>query len=198
MNVKRMLATAGLATLMGLAGNSLMAQNEGPGPGQGGGQGGQGGGQGRGGGRGFGGGNFDPAEMQQRMLERVRDEMSVTNNDEWKVIETRVQKVMDARREVGVPGMGRMFGRRGGPPGGDNSNADRPRRGMFGAPSPEMEALQKSIDSKAPADQVKAALQKYRDSQKAKQAALEKAQVDLQKVLSVKQEAVAVSMGLLN
>ena len=192
MNVKRMLATAGLATLMGLASNNVMAQDQGPGPGQGGGQ-GQGGGR-----RGGGGGNFDPAEMQQRMLERVRDEMSVTNNDEWKVIETRLQKVMDARRDVGVPGMGRMFGRRGGPPGGDNSNADRPRRGGFGTPSPEMEALQKAIDSKAPADQVKAALQKYRDSQKAKQAALEKSQADLQKVLSVKQEAVAVSMGLLN
>lgn len=195
MNVKRMLVTAGLATLMGLAGNSAMAQDQGPGPGPGGGQGGQGGGR-RGG-----GGNFDPAEMQQRALERIRDEMSVTNNEEWKVIEARVQKVMETRRDVGMPGMGRMFGRRGGPggpPGGPDGNADRPRRGGFGNPSPEMEALQKAIDSNAPTDQVKDALKKYRDSHKAKQAALEKAQADLQKVLSVKQEAVAVSMGLVN
>jgi|WetSurMetagenome_2_1015567.scaffolds.fasta_scaffold656276_1 hypothetical protein len=188
MNLKNMLVTAGLATLMGLAGNSVMAQDNNPGPGPGGG--GGGGGRPR---------NFDPAEMQQRMMENIRNEMSVTNNDEWKVIETRVQKVMDARREVGVPGMGRMFGRRGGPPGGGgDNNADRPRRGGFGAPSPEMEALQKAIDSNAPAEQVKAAMQKYRESRKAKEATLEKAQAELQKVLTVKQEAVAVSFGLVN
>lgn len=183
MNLKNMLVTAGLATLMGLAGNSVMAQDNNPGPGQGAG--------GGGGGR---RGNFDPAEMQQRIMENIRKEMSVTNNDEWKVIETRVQKVMDARREVGFPGMGRMWGRRGGPDG----NADRPRRGGFANPSPELEALQKAIDSNAPVEQVKAAVQKYRESRKAKEAVLEKAQAELQKVLSVKQEAVAVSFGLVN
>jgi hypothetical protein len=193
MNLKNVLMTAGLATLMGLAGNSVMAQdNPPPGPGQGAGAGG-------GGGRRFGGGNFDPAEMQLRIMENIKGEMSVTNNEEWKVIETRVQKVMEARRDLGGPNMGRMFGRRGGPQGGPEGNADRPRRGgMFGQPSPEMESLQKAIDSNAPAEQVKAALQKYRDSRKAKEATLEKAQADLQKVLSVKQEAVAVSFGLLN
>jgi len=30
--------------------------------------------------------------------------MSVTNADEWKVLEARIQKVMDARREAGPPG----------------------------------------------------------------------------------------------
>ena len=42
---------------------------------------------------------------------------------------------------------------------------------MFGAPSPEAEALQKAIDSKASKAEMKAALEKYLASRKAKQAA---------------------------
>jgi len=44
---------------------------------------------------------------------------------------------------------------------------------------------------------VKAKLAAYRAAQKQKEAALEKAQDDLRQVLSVKQEATAVLMGLL-
>jgi len=41
-------------------------------------------------------------------------------------------------------------------------------------------------------------MEKYRAARKAKEATLEKAQADLKQVLSVKQEAVALSLGLLN
>jgi hypothetical protein len=41
-------------------------------------------------------------------------------------------------------------------------------------------------------------MDKYRVARKAKEAALEKAQQDLKSILTVKQEAVAVSLGLLN
>ena len=83
MNLKNMLVTAGIAALLGLAGNKVMAQNNGGG----------------GGGGGF--RNMSPEERQQRMMGLIRDQMSVTNDDEWKVIEQRVQKVMDARRDAG-------------------------------------------------------------------------------------------------
>ena len=145
---------------------------------------------------------MDPAEAQQRIMQNVRDHLNVTNNEEWQVIQGRVQKVLDAQRELGPRGnFGRLFfGRRGGPPGGPEGNPDRPRRGGFfgGAPSPEQEALEKAIDSNAPTEQIKAAMQRYRDSRKAKEAALEKAQADLKQVLSVKQEATALSLGLVN
>src|SRR5690242_12915708 len=63
-------------------------------------------------------GNFDPAQFQQRMMERYREQLEVKNDDEWKVLESRIQKVLDARRELGGGGMGRaMFtrsARRGG------------------------------------------------------------------------------------
>ena len=158
-------------------------------------------GDGGGGGRRFRGGPpMDPAEWQQRIMENIRDHLNVTNNEEWQVMQGRVQKVLDARRDLGPGGnFGRMmFGRRGGPPGGPDGNADRPRRGGFGAPSPELEALDKAIDSNAPAEQVKSAMQRYRDSRKAKEAALEKAQADLKQLLTVKQEAAALSLGLVN
>lgn len=150
----------------------------------------RGGGQGR--------GNFDPAQMQQRMLERYKETLEVTNADEWKALEPLVQKVMEARMQS-LAGMGRgMFGRGG--RGGDNNNNGDPgqRRGGFGGPpSPEAEALQKAIDSKASAAELKAAIAKYESARKGKQAELEQAQANLRKVLSVRQEALATLNGLL-
>lgn len=149
-------------------------------------------------------GNFDPAQMQQRMMERYREQMAVTNDDEWKLIETRIQKVQEARRAIGTGGGMGMFGRGARPPGGDNApaggndQAGRRGRGGFGfEPSPEMEALQKGIDSKASKEELKTLMAKVRDARKENEAKLEKAQDELRKVLDVRQEAVAVVAGLL-
>jgi hypothetical protein len=57
--------------------------------------------------------------------------------------------------------------------------------------------LQKAIDAKAPKAEVKAALEKYVAARKAKQAELEKAQEELRKVLTSRQEAIATLNGLL-
>lgn len=152
------------------------------------------------GGPGGGRGNFDPAQFRQRMMDRMKERLEVTDDAEWKALEPLVQNVMEARRAT-MSGMGRgMFGgpRRGG---GDNGGGggDQPRRGggMFGQPSPEAEALQKAIDAKAPKAEVKAALDKYAAYRKAKQAELEKAQDELRKVLTTRQEAIATLDGLL-
>jgi hypothetical protein len=105
-----------------------------------------------------------------------------------------IQKVMDARRDVGFGGgMGRLFGRnRGGGNGGPGGG------GGFGQQSsPEAEALQKAIDDNSPAAQIKSALARYEASQKVKQARLVQAQEDLRKVLTAKQEAQATLLGLL-
>jgi hypothetical protein len=109
-------------------------------------------------------GNFDPAQMQQRMLERYKEVLEVTDDAEWKAMEPLVQKVMDLRRQS-FSGMGRgMFGR--GPRGGDNPQPEATRAsnvaaGSFGTPNPEADALQKAIDSKASKAEMKAALEKY-------------------------------------
>lgn len=174
--LKHAIVLAGVATLLNLSTGTLSAQER----------------QGR--------GNFDPEEMRQRMMDRYREQLEVKNDDEWKLISERITKVSDARREVGFGGGFRGgFGRRGGDggPGGGDNGGDRRRDRFGGEPNPDAEALQKAIEAKAPADEIKAKLAKYRDSKKEKEAKLAKAQDELRKVLSVRQEASATLMGLL-
>lgn len=140
-----------------------------------------------------GGGNWDPAQMQQRMMDRVQEQLGFTNDTEWDAVKPLVQKVMDARRDVGFGGMRAMFGggrNRGGDQGGNN------RPSPFGQASPEQDALQKAIDDNAPAAQVKDLLAKFKASQQAKQAKLEAAQDALKAVLTTKQEAQAYLLSL--
>jgi hypothetical protein len=150
-------------------------------------------------------GRFDPEEMRQRMAERMREQFGVTDDAEWKIIERKIQKVTEARRAVGggmgFGAMGGFGGRRGGDAdnnnGGQAGQGGRRFGGFGGEPSPEVEDLRKAIDAKASADEIKAKLAKVREARKANEAKLEAAQEDLRKVLSVRQEAVAVMMGLL-
>ena len=134
-------------------------------------------------------------EFQQRRMERYKESLEITDDSEWKAIQPLVQKVMDARMAMApYAGFGRGFGgfgRGGGGPGG---------RGGFGGggPSnPDVEALQKAIDSKASNSEMKAAIAKFQAARKAKMADLEKAQSDLRSVLTVRQEAIATNEGLL-
>jgi len=175
MKVNQLLTICGMVAALTLGAGTVFAQNDNNGNGGGGG----GGGRNR--------GNFDPAQFQQRMMDNIREQLGFTNDTDWNAVQPLIQKVTDARRDVGFGGgMGRMFGRnRGGGSGGPGGG-----RGGFGQqPSPEAEALQKAIDDNSPAAQIKAALAKYEASQKVRQAKLAQAQENLRKVLTVKQEA---------
>src|SRR2546425_7699229 len=128
------------------------------------------------------------------MMGGFGEQVDVESGGGWKVRGERVGKVVDARRGVGFGGFGRGFGR---PPRGDGNEGDQGRRrgGFGGEPSPEAEALQKAIEAKASADEIKSKLAKFREARKDKEAKLAKAQDDLRKVLSVRQEASAVLAG---
>jgi len=156
--------------------------------------------------QGQGRGNFDPQQFRQRMMDNYRERLEIKGDDEWKAIQPLIEKVMDARQSVGFGGGGFGFGRGGGGgrrggANGDaqgNGNNQGGRRGFRGGePSPEAEELQKAIESNASKDELKAKLTKFREARKDKEAKLVKAQEDLKKVLSVKQEAAAVLVGLL-
>jgi uncharacterized spore protein YtfJ len=190
MKIKQTLMMTALAVGMCVGAGQTWAQNQ-----NNGGQKGPGGRGGR--------GNFDPAQFQQMMMDRYKDMLEVKDDTEWTALQPLVQKVMDARRDS-FGGMARgMFGRRN--RGGNNADNNAPqadaqpqrRGGMFGTPSPEAEALQKAIDAKASKTEIKATLDKYVAARKAKQADLEKAQDDLRKVLTSRQEAIATLNGLL-
>jgi len=139
--------------------------------------------------------NFDPAQMQQRIMEHFKDVLEVNSDDEWAAIQPLVQKVMDARRDAGGFNGMRMFGR-GNRNGGDNNGQQRPNP-FAGTPMPEQTALQKAVDAKASDADMKAAIAKFVEARKAKEADLAKAQDDLRAVLSVRQEAIASLNGLL-
>ncbi|HSY43814.1 MAG TPA: hypothetical protein VK811_07870 [Candidatus Acidoferrum sp.] len=184
--MKQLFAVCGVVAALFCGVSSVSAQNNG---GNGGGGGGWNGGR---------GGNFDPAQFQQRMMDGIRDQLGFTNDTDWDAVQPLVQKVTDARLDLGIGnGMRMMFNRNRNRDqnGGDNN---RPRFGNFGRPpSPEAQALQNAIDNNAPDGQIKDLLTRYQASQKAKQDKLKAAQDNLRAVLTVKQEATATLLGLL-
>lgn len=144
-------------------------------------------------------GNFDFAAMRQRQIDGYRERLEVKSEEDWTKLEPLITKVMDAQRDAraGMGGFGFGGGGRGGRGGGgggggDQANSNRNR----GGGNPEVDALRKALDDKAPADEVKAKLAKLRDSRKEKEAALAKAQDELRKALSPRQEAAATLVGL--
>ena len=175
--LNRVVALAGAIAALGLTTGNLAAQDR----------------QGR--------GNFNPEEFRQRAMERLRERLEVKGDDEWKVIEGRLSKVMDAQREaragIGFGGFG--GGGRGARPDGDNNagGGGRGGRGFGGEPSAEVKALEDALQAKASNDELKTKMAKVREARKEKETALEKAQDDLRKVLNTRQEAQLVLAGML-
>ena len=144
-------------------------------------------------------GNFDPAQMQ----ERLREQFGVTDDAEWTLISERLTKLSEIRRTAGG-GMGRGGpggpGGPGGGPGGPGGGPGGPSsRGGRGGPSgnPEQDSLRAAIMDKLPDAEVKSRLERLREVRKQNEAKVAKAQDELRAVLSVRQEAVAVMFGLL-
>lgn len=156
----------------------------------------QGNGGGGGGGRGQ---RMDPAQRMAQRLDSIRQSLEITGDDEWKAIQPLVEKVVTAQNESRAGNFGGGRGGRGGRgqngQGGANAAPATPRPGAI--PNPEADALRQALDAKAPAAEITAKLSALRASQKAKEAKLEAARESLSKVLSVRQEAIAVQLGLL-
>ncbi|MGD1084817.1 MAG: hypothetical protein ABSA47_08735 [Verrucomicrobiota bacterium] len=187
--LNRLLAAGGVSLVLVFFGAKAMGQGGGPGAG------GYGGGGGMGGGGG--GGGFDPTQFLQMAVDNMRDSLSVTNDDEWKVISAKLLKVMQLQMEErlsGMSAMGRNFG--GGGAGG--AGGMQRRLGAFGGtPDPSEDALQKLLDANAPTAQLKAAMVKVRAARKAKQDERIKAQSELRDLLTTRQEAILLADGML-
>lgn len=154
---------------------------------------------GQGGRRQRGSGNFDPAQFQQRMVERYRERLEITDDAEWKAIQPRIQKVLEARMAL-ESGRRAMFDRANrGDRGGrsDRTNSDQTQTQQQRPADPAAESLQRAISEKASSSDLKAASTRYLASRKSKQADLEKAQEELRMVLTQRQEAIAMLAGLL-
>ena len=131
-------------------------------------------------------GQWDRSQIMERIMDRYRENLGFSVA-EWKVVQPKVQAVMD-NRISGASGMMSMFGgsRRG--RGGDSSTEKTPTSEL-------RDLLEKEDASKG---DIKAKLAAYRADRKAREAKLKKAQEDLRQFLTIKQEAQAVLAGLLN
>lgn len=198
---RRMVKIGVLACVLGLMIGGLSLAQQGGGNQGGGRRGGQGGGPGGG------PGGFDPAQMRQRMAERMKETLGV-DDQAWKVMEPRLMKVMELSRQANAGGRGMMFGMfgrgRGGPggPGGDQGpQADRRGRG----PQGEQTALEKAMtqlrttleNQSATPEEIKTQLTAVRSAREKARQELAVAQQELKKILTVRQEAMLVEMGQL-
>jgi Spy/CpxP family protein refolding chaperone len=144
---------------------------------------------GGGGGRRNRGGNFSP----EARMEALKTQFGVTDDAQWAVISARVQAVFDLRLAAGGGfGFGGPRGQRGqGGGGGAGGGFQRPA-------NPDADALRQALTDNMPDAEIKSRLDHLREVRKQNQAKLEKAQADLLAVLTPRQEAQAVMIGLLN
>ncbi|MCI0498157.1 MAG: hypothetical protein L0Y36_00545 [Planctomycetales bacterium] len=150
-----------------------------------------------------GGFNFDPGAMQQRMMEAMKTRLGITKDAEWVIIEPRLSKVMTLSRSASNMGgmMRGMMGR-----GGMDRSGRRPDiAGRQDTQAPE-DPVQKASDSLQEAldkpdvspDEIKTKLQAFREAREKAQQELAKARQELQEVLTLRQEAQLVLMGMLD
>ena len=120
-------------------------------------------------------------------------ERLAVNDEEWKVIQPKMEKVMEARRESG--GFGGGFGGRGGPGGGRGGDDANRQRSAVETASRELRDLLENKD--ATAEQITAKLTALREAREKAKTNLTAAQKELKEVLTQRQEAVFVTMGML-
>lgn len=159
-------------------------------------------GNGNGNGNGGGRGNFDPAQAQEAMLTRIREQFAVTDDAEWALIAERLTKVNEARRGAGggLGGAMALMGRGpggGGGGGGGQGGGGGGNRTARPTGNPEVDSLRAAVTDKLPDAEVKSRLTRLREVRKENEAKLTKAQEDLRAVLTIRQEAIAVMYGLL-
>ena len=155
------------------------------------------------------GGPRSPEEWRQRMEEfrtRIEDQLRErlgATEEEWKVLQPRMDKVQQLMRQsrAGLRGMFGMTGRGGrGRRGGDD------RQPAEGTPERESsdveqktEALQSLLDDEtSSAPSIKAALAALRKARQKAQEELAVARKELREVVTARQEAQLVLMGMLD
>ena len=162
------------------------------------------------------GGQFDPERMRQMMDQRMKELFGATDQ-EWKILGPRVTKVQELSRQVGGGGRGGMMmfgamgGRRGGQQGGPGGGQQGgPGGGRFGGrqgtPTREQTEVEKAMEqlrtllenTSASPEQIKNQLTVLRATKEKAKQQLAVAQQELRKIITLRQEAQCVMMGILD
>ena len=131
-------------------------------------------------------------------MDRMRENLGA-NDDEWKVLQPKIEKVFTARNDArfggGFGGGGRGM-RGGGGPGGAGGGGDNQPQSAVGQATQD---LRRTLENKdASADEISAKLKALRDAREKAQGELATAQKELKEVLTQRQEATLVSFGMLD
>jgi len=135
---------------------------------------------------------FDPAQARERMMTRMKEQMGASD-DEWKVLSPKIEKVMTVQRETRGGGFGGFGG--GGRRGGGGGGGDQQPTTETGKASADLRTALENKD--APADDIAKKLAAYREARDKGRAQLQAAQKELKEILTQRQEAVLVNMGML-
>jgi hypothetical protein len=136
---------------------------------------------------------FDPAAFREQIETRVKEELAASD-DEWKIIQPKLEKVFDARRAGGGGFFGGGF-RGSSDRGSSDRSSDRPRSAVEEA----QRDLEKTLENKsASADEIKSKIQALREARDKAKHELASAQKDLKDVLTQRQEAFLVMRGFLD
>lgn len=185
--IRRISFLAVMVCVLVLSAGSLMAQPAGAGGGGGG-----AGGPGGAGGRGGRGGGFDPAAQ----LENIKTALAASD-DEWKVLQPKIEKLIAANTEVQSGNRGGRGGAGGGRGGRGGAGGAAPGGGAGGATSAVAQAmadLRTTLDNPAaPAEQITMKLTALRDARAKAAANLAAARKEVKDLLTTRQEAVLVA-----
>lgn len=143
-------------------------------------------------------GGWDPEQMRQRMSEMMKERLGVTD-EEWEVLGPKLEAVTEAQQDMRGGGMMGMMGGRGmrggmGGPGG--------QRGGEQAEQSELQQAQQALNQtlqneEASADEIQDNLTAYREAREAAEEKLEEARGELKELVTARQEAMLVMMGML-
>jgi hypothetical protein len=148
---------------------------------------------------GGGGGGFGGRGPRMNPMDFVKQQLNVTD-EEWTVLQPKVEKVLTMSRELRFGGMmGMMRGRRGGQGGGE------PAENAPAAPAQVSDLQEKTSDLRTTLDNkdsdpkdIAQKVAALREARKEAQEELTKAQAELKKLLTPRQEAQLVLMGILD
>jgi len=156
---------------------------------------------------------FNPDQFREMMTQRLKTELKVSD-EEWTILQPLVENVMTKQRETGAIRMEGLTGRsrrggRGPTAGGSEQAAQnistRSTATTGGDQSgsksskPEIDALKKALEATDSSNEdLTAKLTAVRENREKHTEELKKAREDLRKVLTLRQEAALVLMGILD
>jgi hypothetical protein len=144
---------------------------------------------------------MDPAAQVQASLTNIQTALGMQAGDEWNVLSSKIQKVLEDQQKLAAGAQSPLGrGGRGGGRGGMGGGAAAPAVDTTNALAVARDDLTKSVatgTTTADAD-LKTKLTAVRDNVKKFTDTLTTDQAALQKVCSVRQEAILVTLGVLN